>query len=126
MVDVEQRALRALEQNALAGAALAVEQVPGHVDERQDLGRDLGKLAHQRLFGDLRLAEPAAQRVVVHEDAIDLRPERRQVAQILHADGAAPDLVLVGGPDAAAGGADLAGAGRLLAQRRRARGAAAG
>ena len=64
---------------------------------------------------DLRLAEPAAQRVVVHEDAVDLGPERGQVAQILHADGAPADLVLVGGPDAAAGGADLVGAGGVLA-----------
>ena len=111
MVDVEQRALRALEQDALAGLALAVEQVPGHIHERQDLGRDLRELAHQLLFGDLRLAKPAAQRVVVHEDAVDLGPERGQVAQVLHADGAPADLVLVGGPDAAAGGADLVGAG---------------
>ena len=64
---------------------------------------------------NLRLAEAAAQRVVVHEDAIDLVAERRRVAQILHADGAAADLVLVCRPDAAAGSADLAGAGGFLA-----------
>ena len=39
-----------------------------------------------------------------------------QVAQVLHADGAAADLVLVGGTDAAPRGADLAGAGGLLAE----------
>ncbi len=115
MVDVEQRALRALEQDALAGAARDIEQVPGHVHEGQDFRRDLRELGEQRLLGELRLAEAAAQRVVVHEDAIDLGAERRRVAQVLHADGAAADLVLVGGADAAAGRADLAGAGGFLA-----------
>ena len=85
------------------------------VDVGQDLRRDLGQLGEHRLLGELRLAEAAAQRVVVHEDAVDLGAERRRVAQILHADGAAADLVLVGGADAAAGGADLAGAGGFLA-----------
>ena len=78
-------------------------------------GRDLGQLGEHLLLGELRLAEAAAQRVVVHEDAVDLGAERRRVAQILNADGAAADLVLVGGADAATGGADLAGAGSFLA-----------
>ena len=92
-----------------------IEQLPGDVDEGQDLRRNLGELGEQLLLGELRLAEAAAQRVVVHEDAVDLGAERRRVAQVLHADGAAADLVLVGGADAAAGGADLAGAGGFLA-----------
>ncbi len=115
MIDVEQRTLCALEQYALAGAARDIEQLPGHVHEGEDFRRDLGQLGEHRLLGELRLAEAAPQRVVVHEDAIDLGTERRRVAQILHADGAAADLVLVGGADAATGGADLAGASGFLA-----------
>ncbi len=115
MVDVEQRALRALEQDALARAALAVEQIPGHVHVGQDFGRDLGELGHQLGLGELRLAETAAQRVVVHEDAVDLGTQRVEVLQILHADGAPAHLVLVGRADAAPGRADLARARRSFA-----------
>ena len=45
VVDVEQRALRALEQDALAGAALAVQRLPDDVGERQHLRRDRQQLA---------------------------------------------------------------------------------
>ena len=88
VVDVEQRALRALEQDALARAALAVEQRPHVVDVGQDLRRDLGELAHQRVLADLGHAEPAPQRVVVHEQAVDLGAQRAEVLEVLDADGA--------------------------------------
>ena len=65
------------------------------------------QLCKQRLPADLGDAKAAPQRVVVHEDAVDLGAERVQVFQILHADGAPADLVLVGGADAAPRGADL-------------------
>ena len=65
---------------------------------------------------DQRLAETLAQRVVVDEQAVDLGAEVLQVAQILHTDGAAADLVLVGRTDAAPRGADLLAAGAGLAQ----------
>ena len=50
------------------------------------------------------------------KDALDLRLEARQVLQIHDADGAPADLVLIGGADAALGGADLAFAGLRLTQ----------
>ena len=40
------------------------------------------------------------------EDALDLWLQARQVLQVQHADGAPADLVLIGRPDAALGGAD--------------------
>ena len=52
----------------------------------------------------------------MRQQALDLGLERARGSQILHADGAAADLVLVGRADAAAGGADLALAGGFLAQ----------
>ena len=66
VVDVEQRALRALEQDALALAPLAVEQRPDRVDVRQHLAaRSRASSAQSCVGGDLRLAEAAAQRIVV-------------------------------------------------------------
>jgi hypothetical protein len=53
---------------------------------------------------------------VVGKDALDLGLEARQILQIHDADGAAPDLVLIGRTDAALGGADLAVAGLRLTQ----------
>ncbi len=50
--------------------------------------------------------EAAAQRVVVRQQAVDLVRQGVEVGQIHQADGAAADLVLIGGSDAAAGGAD--------------------
>ncbi len=44
VVDIEQHALRALEQDALALATLHVEQRPHRVDVREDFRRDLGEL----------------------------------------------------------------------------------
>ena len=75
----------------------------------------LVQLGHQRVLVDLGLAEAAPQRIVVHQDAVDLGPQRAEVLEVLHADGAAADLVLVGRADAAPGGADLALAGGGLA-----------
>ena len=117
MIDVEQRPLRAFEQDALALAALGVEQRPHRVDIGQDLRRDLAELAAQLVGGNLRLAQAPAQRIVMAEDALDLGLERRQVLEVHHPDGAPSDLVLIGRADAALGGADPAVARRGLAQR---------
>ena len=108
MVDVEQRALRAFEQDALALAALLVEQRPDRIHVGQHLRRDRGELVVDRARRDLGHAEPAAQRVVMRQQPLDLAVERLQVGEIHQPDGAAADLVLVGRADAAAGGADRA------------------
>src|SRR6185437_10006681 len=102
----EQRALCAFEQDALALAALCVEQSPYRVDIRENLGRDLGELCAEIVAGDFGLAQAPAQRVVVGKDALDLGLEARQVLQIHDADRAPADLVLIGRPDAALGRAD--------------------
>ncbi len=44
MVDIEQRALRALEQNPLALAALEIEQPPHRFGVRQKLRRQCGQV----------------------------------------------------------------------------------
>ena len=117
MVDVEQHALRAFEQYALAVAARLVEVAPDRPRERQDEVGDLGEVALQSLAVDGRLAEAGAQRVMVRAQPVEHRVEVVELRKVAHADRAAADLVLISGADAAAGGADLAGAARVLAQR---------
>ncbi len=111
MVDVEQRALRALEQDALAGAALAIEQIEGRRHVGQDFGRDLEQFLLDRRGGRRRQAKSSPQRIVMGEQAGDLAVERFGLGEVHQADGAAADLVLVGRPDAALGGADRQRAG---------------
>ena len=72
MVDVEQRALRAFEQDALALAALLVEQRPHRIHVGQHLRRDRCELVVDRARRDLVHAEPAAQRVVMRQQPLDL------------------------------------------------------
>ena len=116
MIDIEQCALGALEQDALAGTPLLVEEVPGDIHEGQELWCDLNKFPHQVVGGNLRFRETAAQGVVVCEDALNFRAERIEGFEILHSDGAAPDLVFIGRSDAASGGANFAATGGFLAQ----------
>ena len=116
MVHVEQRALRALEQDAPARTALGVEQRPHVVHVWQHLRGDLHELAHQRILADLGHAQSAPQRIVVHEQTVDLGSQRAEVLEILGADGAPAGLVLVGRADAAPRGADPLLAGGRLAQ----------
>ncbi len=67
--------------------------------------------------GDFLEAEAAAQRVVMGQQPLDLAVERGEVGQVHDADGAAADLVLIGGADAALGRADLGAFGSgVLAQ----------
>ena len=116
MVDVEQRPLRALEQDALAGAAVLVEQPPHRVLERQHFRGDAGEFIIDRLGRDLGEAEAAPQGVVVGEQPLDFFRQRVEVGEVIEADGAPPDLVLVGRADAALGGADLGAGAAALAQ----------
>ena len=73
--------------------------------------------------------EPAPQRIVMREQLLDLRFQRRWVGQIDHADRAPADLVLIGRADAALGRAELAcpsstsrGCGRARGERQDQRG----
>ena len=53
---------------------------------------------------------------MMRAQAVEQRPKLAEVSKVADADGAAADLVLVRGPDAAAGRADLPRARRILAQ----------
>ena len=111
VVDVEHGALRALEQDAAAGALQLGQPQPDRLGERQQARARSRPAARSRSSRVDRLdAEAAAQRVVVQQQLVELGVERRRVGEVADADGAARHLVLVGRADAAAGGADLAGA----------------
>ena len=77
MVDVEQRALRALEQDALAGPPRAVEQVEGRRHERQNPWRDR-QTSSSRIAAALGAGrpKPRRKRIVMGEQALDLVVER--------------------------------------------------
>ena len=117
MIDIEQHALRALEQDALAGAALGVEQIPDGVHEGQDFRRDGEQFLAQRRDGDFRQTQPATQRIVMGERAGDLVVERIGLGEIHDPDRTTADLVFIGGTNAALGGPDLGAAARFFAMR---------
>src|SRR5207253_10513682 len=102
----QQRALRALEQDTLALAALEVEQPPHRLGVGQQFWRQRGELLQDAAAVDLLQIEPAAQRIVMRQQAVDLVRQRVEVGEVHQADGAAADLVYIGRPDAAARGAD--------------------
>ena len=110
VVDVEHRALGALEQDAAPGAPQLGEAQPDRLGEGEELGRQRGQLAQELGAVDLLDAEAAAQRVVVQQQLVQLGLERRRVGEVADPHRPARHLVLVGRADAAAGGADLAGA----------------
>ena len=106
MIDIEQRTLRALEQNPLALAALAVEQRPHRIHVGQHARRDARQLILDCGARERLKAEPASQRIVVGQQTVDLATERRQIGKIHQADRTPAHLILIGRSDAAAGGAD--------------------
>ena len=118
MVEVEQRALRALEQHALA-----VPERP--VDEERRVV-DVGPQAHgvglhplgQFLDLERGYAVDALEHdVLLGERGLELLSQDLRVEDVLHADADARRLVRVGRPDAAAGRADLEAAEVPLARR---------
>ena len=108
MVDVEHRGLAAFEEHRLTTLERLVQQqrsVGDHRPQPVDVA--------EQFVDDLVDADGSAvvdlheQVVLLVEGALYLLPQDVLVEQVLHADADAVDLVGVGGPDAAAGGADL-------------------
>src|SRR3546814_7272571 len=76
-IDVEQHALRAFKQNAVAALARFVKCHPDRLGERQDERSDVPKLRHQRVPVHGRLAKAGAQRVMMSAEPIQLRAQIR-------------------------------------------------
>ena len=75
------------------------------------------ELVADRRRGDHLDAEPAAQRIVVGEEPLDLAVKGGEVRKVHEANGAPADLVLIGRANATAGGADARERIRGLARR---------
>ena len=104
MVDVEQRALRALEQDRLPRAHRVGEQHRHVANHRPHPLGVLQQLSEHRLpVHRVVLDQPVARGDVV----ADVLLEPLRIVEVADADAAARDLVLVRRPDAARGRADL-------------------
>src|SRR5690606_28341185 len=116
-VDVEQRALRALEKDVAAFAVNAVQGLGDVGHHRRELLAEREVLLQRLLEVDrLDLVIVPQHEVVEVEDLAELGGEAFPVQQVAEAHRAARDLVLVGRADAAAGGADGIAAARLFAR----------
>ena len=117
MIDVEHRALRALEHDV--GLLLAQRrQRLRDVAHQRPHALGVRELLVERLLEiDRRLLEVVLQHEVVEvEDLAELGGKFLALEQVLHAHRAPRDLVFVRGTDAAAGGADGVGAARRFAR----------
>ena len=121
MVDVQHGALRALEQDPGTPPAQLGQPLPDRLGVGQEPRRQRVQPSDELGGVDRRLAEAGAQGVVVQQQLVDPAREQVGIGEVAHPDGAARDLVLVGGADAAPGRADPAEAAvargaRLLAR----------
>jgi hypothetical protein len=76
VIDVKHGTLCAFEQNASPAPSGLVEQTPYWTGIGQDARRDLVQLGDELAPVDLRLVEPAQQRVVVQQQLIDRMARR--------------------------------------------------
>ena len=117
VVDVEQRTLRAFEQQRLAARARFLQQRRDVGDHRLQLGGERQRLVERpRERHRVALEILREHEVVEFEERRELRGEPVRVEEILQPDRAPGDLVLVRGTDAASGGADLRIAHRAFAR----------
>jgi hypothetical protein len=109
VIDVEQRALRALEQHGRAAPPRAMHGEAHVLGEREQARGEALEEGERLLDVRAALAAEVLQLCVrVSGALLDERPQATRVAQVEHAHAAARDLVLVGRADAAPRRADLA------------------
>ena len=104
VIDIEQHALRALEQDLAAAAQRRVEIAPHGLGERQHEIGDCGQVAAQPFAVDRRFLEAGAQRIMMRAQAVEQRVELVEMGEVADADRPAPNLVLISRADAAPGG----------------------
>ena len=75
MVDVEEDALRALEEDPAAALARFVQSDPDRPRELQDEVGDFAEFALESVAVDRLLAETGSQRVVMRAQPVELRSE---------------------------------------------------
>ncbi len=110
MVDVEERALRAFEQNRGAVLDRAMHHEPHVLGEREESFAHGGQHVDRRLdVGALRAAEGRQLRVRVRDSRFDELAHPRRMPEVEDADAATRDLVLIRRPDSATRRADRLG-----------------
>ena len=107
MVNIKQRTLRAFKQNALSFPLHLVQQTPYRCNEGHQRIGNGRQFLEDRIMGDFRLVEAAAQRIVMGQQPVDLGRQGFLVGKIEHANGTATNLVFIGRADAPSRGADL-------------------
>ena len=113
VVDIEQRALGAFEHHVFARVDGPVQQHRGIGDEGGDLVGEPGViLVHGARVERLGAEERVRDGVLLVAGVVDVGAKQAGVQQVGDAQAVAMDLVLVGGADAPAGGADGGAAGR--------------
>ena len=117
MIDIEQHALRAFEQYAIAPPAGVAQAFPNGLDIGQHGRGHIGQLLLQFRGIHRRHTKAGAQGIVMGEQAFELRAYFIQMRQIDDAQRPAAHLVFIGRADATPCGADLAGAHRIFPQR---------
>ena len=101
MVEVEERGLRALEEDVLAGGERVVHERDGVGDHRLDARRQLAEVAVGDVVGRQRqpVVHLGQHKVLLLEHHLELLAEDLRVEQVLHPQAHARRLVRVGGPD---------------------------
>ena len=108
VVDVEQGALRALQQNGLASLQRLAQQQPGVGNAvGESLRLDKQRLGYLVYVQCLPVVDLHQHLVLELQRGADLGGQELRVEYISHPDTDTGDLVLIAGPDTAAGGADL-------------------
>ena len=115
MVDIEHGALRAFKHDALAGADGLVQQQRGVGHEGRDLIGDGGVLLiHLDRVDGVAVEESVGDGVLFLAGVVDMLLQQCLVEQVGDAEAAARHFVLIGGADAARGGADLFASGGVF------------
>src|SRR6185437_9710214 len=117
VVDVEQRALRALVQDVAAFLAHVVQDGGNVVDQRTNVLAPGQRIVQYLLVVDRLGLQPLGEdEVVIVDRGLQQRWQFVRIHQVSHANRATGDLVLVGRADAAAGGTDGLATGGDLAR----------
>ena len=107
MVNVEQDTLRTFKQDALTIFTHLIKHVPNGIEIRQHRITHGHQFITDLLAIEFWLAKTREQRIVMHQQTINLALQFLGACQIDSANGAAANFVFIGGPDAATCGADF-------------------
>ena len=107
MVHIKQRALRAFKQYPVARTAACIQNAPDTVHKWQHFVSNAGQFGQDHIGLHLFNTEPATQRIMMREHAVNLRWQRCHIGQIHQFNRATASLIFIGRADAATCRANL-------------------